>query len=70
MVIAHQGKKITNGKKNKWDFAGKSSNFSRQDKVENSRSQVDGSGSDKFNEKEVKLILAKCCDGEKSSLVL
>ena len=50
MVIAHQVKKITNGKK-KWDFVGKSSNFSRQDKVENSRSHVDGSGSDKFNEK-------------------
>ena len=69
MVIAHQVKKITNGEK-KWDFVGKSSNFSRQDKVENSRSQVDGSGSDKFNEKRGLVDLkAKCCDGEKSSLV-
>ena len=48
MVITHQNHKW---EKNKWDFEGKSSNFYRQDKVENSRSQVDGSGSDKFNEK-------------------
>ena len=69
MVIAHQGKKITNGKKTNGILRESLQTFPDKIKWKTQGPRLTGLGATNLTRKKVKLILAKCCDGEKSSLV-